>query len=389
MVAQDRLIRLQQFLSFDPENATLWIDAVSLAIEIQAWPIAQQLVDEVVPGLRSNADVNALIGQVLLVHQQYDAAAGHLEQAIAQGIQQPAVWINLGYCHFYREQFAEARAVLDGNSQLKDIFPQAFYVLSARLAYHLDDSELAIEQLKVLHETGKTTAESAGLLSLLLFEADREYDLAMQMANLALAKNPHAIEALIARASLQLDARDYEAAHLDSQLAVTYHPESGRAWASLAQVQFNNLQFDLARDSAELAVKHMADHIGTWHLLGWSCLMLGDYEKALWSFQQSYEIDRRFGETHGGLASVYAHMGEERLANNHIKVAEKLDKDGFAITYARMVLLNRNSDGDKAQEFLNRAITTMNNKVGTTPQELIAKRMQELMQRNSSKKTLH
>lgn len=380
MDAQEKLARLQKFLSFDPDNQALWVDAVRLAVEVQEWETAKKLVDEVSQTLLGYADVNALAGQVLLVHKQYDEAAAYLEQAIALNVSQPATWINLAYCHFYRKQFLKALEVLNSNLLLPTEFPSDFYMLSARLAHHLDDSELAIQHLKEMHENYSITAESAGLLSLLLFEADREEELAMQMANLALEKNPHAIEALIARTSLRLDAGAYDLAQADVQLAIEHHPYSGRAWASLAQIEFNNLHFDQAREAAETALQHMPDHIGTWHLLGWTHLMQSNYEKSLDAFQRSYDLDRRFAETHGGLASVYAHMGETKLANNHIKLAVKLDPENFSATYAKMVLLNNNNEGDKAQALFNTAVNTVNTKIKKTPQELINKRMKELMQ---------
>lgn len=391
---QEQLERLRKFLGFDPENEALWVDAVRLAVERQEWQVAKEIVDDTADALLQKAEVNALAGQVMLVHKQYTDAIGYLQRAIELQVTQASVWINLAYCYFYLDKFSEAADLLNANPQLKDAFPQDYLMLSARVANHRDDAEKAIQLLQEMHDAYGITAESAGLLSLLLFEADRDYDAAMQLANLALAKNPHAIEALLARASLQLDSGAYDFAQADMQLAVQHHPQIGRAWATLAQIEFNNMHFETARDAAETAVKTMPDHIGTWHLLGWAYLMLANYEKALWAFQESYELDRRFAETHGGLASAYAHLGETKLANNHIKLAEKLDSETFSINYAKMVLMNKNNEGDKAQELFKKWVSNSNSKLQKTPQELINKRMQELMQQNATnnkttKNTLH
>jgi predicted Zn-dependent protease len=389
----EKLTRLRKFLGYDPENETLWIDSVRLALELKEWQVAREIVDVIPDALLKNAEVNALAGQVLLVHQAYEQAIVFLKQAIDLQVNQTAVWINLAYCYFYLDQFSEAATLLDTNPHLKEAFPQDYLMLSARLANHLDDPEKSIQLLQEMHDAYGITAESAGLLSLLLFEADRDYDAAMQMANWALARNPHVIEALLARASLQLELRAYDSAQADIQIAVTHHPQIGRAWATLAQIEFNNFNFELARNAAETAVKTMPDHIGTWHLLGWAYLMLADYEKALWAFQESYELDRRFAETHGGLASAYAHLGETKLANNHIKLAERLDAETLSANYAKMVLMQQNNENDKAQELFNNWATGSNSKLSKTPQELINIRMQELMQQHSinksTKNTLH
>lgn len=388
MEAIDRLARLHKFLSLDPENLNLWLDTVRLAVDLQEWQTAKAFVDQVPASLLSNADVNGLVGHTLLAHGFYDDAASYLERAIDIGITQPAAWIDLAYCHLYRNLFAEAFELLNDNRDLKAVLPGAYLMLYARLQYYLDDSEGAIQSLKELHEQFSITDESAGLLALLLFEADREYHDAMKLADLALEKNPHAIEALLARSSLHLDAGAYEQANADIQLAVQHHPKVGRAWATLAQVEFNDLHFENARDAAETAVKTMPDHIGTWHMLGWSHLMLGNYPDALLAFQKSYELDRRFAETHGGLASVYAHMGESKLANNHIKLAERLDSEAFSIVYAKMVLMNQDNQKDKAQELFIKTVNAVSNKLQKTPAELIKKRMHKLMQPDSGKNTL-
>lgn len=385
----DQLIRYKRFLSHDPGNLNLWLDTVRLAIELHELQQAKELTDSAPAALLENAEANALIGHVLLAHGQYQTALKHLLYASSQGATQAAVIINTAYCQLYLGQPQDSQNTLDSLPELHELQPQAYLVLSARLAHHLNESDKAITLLEQLHEQHDITAESAGLLSLLLFEADRDYDKAMQLANLALQKNPRALEALLARTSLHLDSGDLELALADAATAITKHPENGRAWSNLTLLEFNNFNFPEAKVAAEKAVLYMADHIGTWHILGWSCIILEEYERALWAFEQSYKLDRGFAETHGGLASVYAHQGKTKLAKNHIKLAEKLDPNNFSIDYAKLVLLNNNNETDNAKNLFEEIKGRTNPRLNTTLQELMNKRLATFSKQKSITNTIH
>jgi tetratricopeptide (TPR) repeat protein len=270
---------------------------------------------------------------------------------------------------------------------------QPFFVghmlLKARLLHHVDDMAGAIQQLQILLRDHGFHAEAAGLLSLIMFESGENVSTALDFADKALHDNPLLIEALLARISLNLEVGNYIQAESDAITATQHHPEVGRVWASLAQVYFNNLQFDLCKNAGEKAVHYMTDHIGTWHLLGWSHIMLGDYDSALKIFKDSYELDHRFAETHGGLAAAYAHLKQIHVAEKHIKLAQKLNPEGFAAIYAQMVLLNNDNNSNAAQALFEQAIHKSNTQIGTTPKSLIDRRLFELSGNMSNKENVH
>lgn len=384
-----QLNRYLGFLKYDANNVNLWLDCLKLAIDLQAWEQAKRLAEAPPQDALQLADANGLIGQVFLTFGQYQAALDTLTKAVGLGIQQPAVMINIAFCHFYLHQFASALEILNTNKSLEEAFPRDYLLLSARLQHHLNGSDTAIALLEKLHAISPPDSESAGLLSLLLFEADRDYDKAMHLANTALQLNPYAIEALLARTSLHMDASDYDFAEADIRTATEKYPQNGRAFSSLALLEFNNFHFDKAKEAAEQAVIYMPDHIGTWHLLAWSYLTLNQLPEALNAFEKSYDIDPRFAETHGGLASVYALMGETKLAQNHIKLAERLDPNSFALVYAKMVLSNSNNQPDTAKEIFENLLSRANPKSGKTPRDLMNKRLSELAQKNNQPKSLH
>jgi len=384
-----KLNRYILFLSQDPANTNLLIDTIQLAIDLGEVQAAEKLIEEHKESFKDNAVGNALAGHVMLAIGRADESVKFLTSALNQGNHDSSVYLNLAYAYFFLRTYDQALAILSEHTELGDLFPPIYFVLYARVSHITDNPQQAIDLLEKLHAEHESTAESAGLLSLILFEQNQQTEKALQLANEALIKNPKAIEALIARTSLYLDSGHYEQALVDIQQATEYHPESGRAWSSLAQVEFNNLHFTEAKHAAGKAVLHMADHIGTWHLLGWANLMLGELAEALDAFKKSYDLDRRFAATHSGLAAVYAHLDEIKKANQHIQIADKLDSNGLASTYAKIVLLNKNNDTEKANHLFDVAKHKFNQQLGNTPQNLIQKRLYELQKNQLDNKNIH
>ena len=389
---QENLQRLNRYISFlsqDRNNVSLLIDTIRLAIDLGEIKISETLISEHKEGLKNNSAFNALAGHVMLASGRVRESVDFLMSALNEGENDLSIFMNLAYAYFVLREYEQTLSILDKHIDLVELFPSIYYVLYARILHIIDKPEHAIDMLEKFHAENQITSESAGLLSLILFEQNQQTEKALNLANEALIKNPKTIEALIARTSLYLDTGHYEQALIDIQQATKFHPESGRAWSSLAQVEFNNLNFEAARNAATIAVIYMTDHIGTWHLLGWAHLMLGELDEALSAFEKSYDLDRRFAETHGGLAAVYAHMNQVKKANQHIKMADRLDSNGFASTYAKIVLFSKNNETEKANSLFDAAKNKFNPQINNTPQNLIQKRLYELSKRKLEDKTIH
>lgn len=384
----NQLARHLKFIALDPENLSLVIATVELAIDLQNWDIAQEIITRALVTSPESAALNAHAGYISMVQGKLPEAIAFYNAAIAAGDTNPIIYFNLAQTYLLAGNVAMSGKTLGACPEIEQQVPQGFLLLSARLNHHGDQSSKSIQQLTELHDQFGATAESAGLLSLILFEEGQDYELAQKLANEALAKNPLAIEALLARTSLNLESGDYNQALADITHAVERYPTHGRAWSSLALVEFNNMQFESASSAAEKAVEFMPDHIGTWHLLGWAYVMQGKFELALEAFKQAHNLDRRFAATHAGLAAAYAHLNEIKLANNHIKLADKLDPNGLAAMYAKMVLLNRDSKHAEAQNLFEKSKQYLNDD-GASMQQLIDKRIFELAEAKNKQTTLH
>jgi len=86
------------------------------------------------------------------------------------------------------------------------------------------------------------------------------------------------------------------------------------------------------------AVDQMSQHIGTWHALAWCDLLLGNPGQAQVHFNRALDLDRNFGESHGGIALVHALNGHADEARNDIRRALRLDPQSRNARYAQSLL---------------------------------------------------
>lgn len=381
-----QLERLKQYLGHTPDNLNLLTDAIALAIDIQSWETAEELIPQALKYHPESAEINAHAGFFFMRANELATAQGHFETSIENGLNQPAIVYNLAFTQYLQRDFEAASKTLSTIDNQEAVLREST-LLFARCQHNISEMDDAIAQLKTFIDTNNDD-EAEGLLALMLCDQGDSED-AMLHANHCLELNPTQQEALVARGALHLAAGDFDQSYVDYKTATEVHPDNGRAWSGRAQLDFRNFQFDDALVGLNKAVKTMPDHIGTWHILAWTHLVKNDVPSAKYAFEKAYDIDRNFGETHGGLASIYALEGNTQLAEKHIKIAEKLDNSGFSATYARMVLLNQKGQGTEALNLLEQVKNTPNAILGTTPKTLIDARMAELMKEHGNKPTLN
>ena len=371
--AAQRLQRLRGFLQQDPDNVGLRSQTIAAAIAVGEWDAVDLLLQEGFARTPEAAELHAHAGFAALHKQAYEQAKTHFNAAISQGLSVPTVRYNLAFSQFLLGQHAaalEALALFAPDEQNK----VQYALLKARCLHHIGDREGAIT---VLMPVRNNSPEVEGLLALLMYEVDRNDD-ALEAANRALTHHPHQLEALLARAATLAEQDQFELARTDYQEATVHHPHSGRAWSGLAQIDFHDFKFDDALKSLERAVDHMPNHIGTWHLLAWIHVLQGRVQEGKAAFQKSYELDRNFGETHGGLAVVAAMEKQVKLAEEHIKRATRLNPNGFAAQYARLLILEQQGKTDEAQALLKAVMQTTHPGIGIAPQVLVDRRLLEL-----------
>lgn len=381
-----RFERFLGFLNSDPKNLSLRLDVIELGIECQAWDKLPQLVDDGLARFSDNASLHAHAGMLALRDQNYALACKHYDFVVAAEHARvaPSVLYNYAFARFYLAEYEQAYSILAQIDPVSEI-QKSVNVLSARCLHHMGKPETAIEVLQLI-SAEEMDAEAQGVLALLLHETSNDAD-ASEAANRALSLNPVQLDALLARAALEAESDRYDNARRDYIVATTAHPACGRAWSGLAQIDMRDMQFEKAQEELERAVRLMPNHIGSWHMLAWIHILYGRAEEAKAAFDRSYEIDRSFGETHGGFAVVAAMQQQRKLSEQHMRRARKLNPEGFSVHYAELLLLKAEGKHDEAKALYDNVMSTAKLPSGDIMGVLVEQRLAELS--SNSNPVLH
>lgn len=377
------LARFVGFLQHDPSNLSLRCQTVATALQLQQWHVATSVVEE---GLRLHPNAPELLahaGFLALRNNDYLQAEQDLSAASAAGMTAAGVIYNLAFARFQLKKFD---AVVESTSALlarKELTGDAG-LLQARALHYLGKLDDAIALLESIQADVGERDDISSVLSLLLYEVDRN-DEALVLANQVLSGSSAPLEALLARGGSLVEMNRFDEARVDYERATALYPNTGRAWSGLAQVAFHDMQLDQALSAVEHAVQHMPDHIGTWHIKGWIHILQPDVAAAKHCFDKAYELDRNFGETHGGLAVCYAMTDEVDSAERHIKLAQRLDPLGFSAIYAQMLLLKKQGKSEAAEALFNQVMNTVHAGLGVAPNELVKRRLEELAERTPAR----
>lgn len=373
---QDRLIRLIGFLSHDPSNPMLLADAMSLAIETGDLANGTRLIEHIRQHAIDDPQTCALALHLSLQARDFATAAGYGDKALEGGIDHPAVIFNTALAHFHSgDPETTARLfALHGADQSNT----PALVLHARALYHQELTEKAEPLVVQAVSQSPEDLEARGLLALLRYEND-DLEGALSLSRQVLIADPNQLDALVACASAHFDQRSFAASRSTWLHTVEAHPHCGRAWFGLGQLEFNALEFDQAREHLNNAVEFMPDHIGTWHLLAWIYILREDSANARDALLKAYELDRSFGETHGGLAVVDIMDGLEDEGRFGIRRALKLNPDSLSARYAEMLLLRRAGKTEEAAQLVDQVLDRTSPDGHTTGRVLMQRWQQDVL----------
>lgn len=371
-----RLARLLDFLRQDFANESLLADALQLAIDTQDLIHGQALLEHVRNHVIRAPTICALTSHMALILGDHAAAAEYGDVAINSGIQHPAVRYNAAYGFFYRGNYNRTAQILNPLCADEMECSAATLVLQARALHHLQRIDEALSLMKRAVQQFPDDHEATGLQALLLCDAG-ESKLALDIALQTLEKNPNQLDALLACGSVHLEQGSNVAASKTYLHTVNIHPQCGRAWSGLAQIEFSEMDFTTAETHLDTAVKLMPDHIGTWHLLAWIYILRDDSVRARAALEKSYELDRNFGETHGGFAVVDVLDGHHDQARKGIRRALKLNRNSMSALYAEFLLLTKNGKSKEAQQLVDRVLDSTAPSGTQTSRVLVQKWLQK------------
>jgi tetratricopeptide (TPR) repeat protein len=343
------LSRLLEFLELDPGNLALRRDAIEKAFGADRLDLADELIGA---GLAAHPDEPTLLALSGLVHlqaQRYADAEHAFAGALARGIEAAEVSYNLACALFMQRRYSEALDLLQAPAVAQAV--QAAALLRIRCLHHLVRAEEAMAGCRTLLQLTPQDAETNGLLALMLYESGR-LELAREHVRVALEQDSKQLEALLALASMQADAQEYVAARVSLNTLLQAHPQCGRGWLQWALIELSHMKLELAKQYIERAAAYLPGHIGTWHVLAWIHILLGDDLTAQAAFESALALDRNFAETHGGLAVLAARQGREDQARSSIKRALRLDSQCMSAACAQMVLMQREGQHKQAEALL-------------------------------------
>lgn len=353
---RERLERYEAFLARDSTNVNLYAEVAQLRMQVGDFTAARAALDRALELSPGNAALLSQQAVVAIAAGKPGEAVELLEGLIATGVDAPAVRYNLAYAFMYTGRFDEARRQFETIMHSPDA-PSDTLVLLARTLHHLGDLDEAKRYLQQYLEKNPRDPKALGALALISLDLE-DVSTARSTAEKAIELDGENLEGLVTLGSLALEGQDSSEAEKYFNLALAKHPKSGRAWGGLGLAEMLAMRPDKAIADLEQGVTYMSSHIGTWHALAWARLVTNDLAGAEAALTKSLEIDRNFGETHGGLAVVAVLQGRTSEAERLAKVALRLDPQSFAGRFAQSLLLASKGDRSAAQEAVQKILSS-------------------------------
>lgn len=337
------LDRLESYLRQDPDNPSLLGDAFEAAL--QAGELARAELH-----LQHAQTVGAAPQQVWglreahlrLAQHRWDEAELCLQRLAAGAPTELRAVLahDLAYVALRRGDYetgvAQLAPLVEALSPTERL-DAAWQALWLRLLHRLRRDEQAMAWAVARWDAKNLAAAAAGAASLIALDAD-DAPRSLLWAEYALKHDGQQLEALVSRATLALGQNNPVLARQLLQLALQHNAADGRILSALGFTDLLEHRFDAARESFLLAVKGMPGHIGTWHGLGWTLLMLNDLPGAHQAFETALALDRNFSENHGGLAIILALLQRKSEAEQAIERALRLDRGSVSARYAETIL---------------------------------------------------
>jgi len=356
--------KFQRFLDQDPTNINLVTQLVDLQYQIGDFDKARELLVKTLASGPNEPGLMFRLSNVALAQGEVDEAVEILKGLQAQGIDNATIQYNLAYAYMYKSLFSEAREILERLTQTQQENVAGVSMLLGRCYHHLGELEKAVELGKEYIPSHQNDQEAIGVFSLAAYDAGDE-SVARQWAQNAIKLNNDNLEARIVLGSIALSGNDFNSAEENFQIALAKYPTNGRAWSGQGMADLLKLDMGRALESLENAVKYMPNHIGTWHTLAWCQLLRDDIAGAKESFDKAMELDRNFGETHGGVAVVAYLQGDKETAKIETRKSIMLNPYSFAGRFAESLLTN-DIDPDKAQQMINDILSSQIGNKGET-----------------------
>jgi len=359
-----------KYLSEDPNNPYLLAELIELYLKSSQAELALEKAEKALLIHCNNERIQYVSINSAIACQQYQKAIQWLIPLAKNA--SPATWViyNYAYACMKNGDYTNSLNIINNNSdKLKEY--SKLYLVKARCQHFEGDYNGAHSSLNDLLSLDPSDIDAKGLQSLIKVDLGR-YVEAKEQAEIVLVEDPAQFEANIALASVALTMLDIKSANIHFDLALSKLPNAGRVLSGKGQIALLNKDYELALGLFKSAVINMPNHIGTWHNLAWTCLILNDIEGCEEAFQKSYELDRNFAESHGGLAVCAAVKNDFSTAKYHITRSLKLDKNNFTGRYAQSLLLKNSGHEEESSKIVNSILSSKSPHHGLPMKDVIS-----------------
>lgn len=347
---QDAIERYESYLKADPENALLWISLGDLQHQAGHLERAAACYEKCLDLDDNNAVARGRLANVMLTQHRFVEAETAFRQLIEAGeAPEPALSHNLGLALYYQRRWREAldafrQAKADGLREPKTL---------AYIVYCLHHCAETAEALEAAREwlQAAPSADTEGYIAML--EMDHgDMQSAYQHATSVLAQNPANPDAGVVAGTWMVEQQQVDRAIHHFRQVIDTEPDNPRGWQGLGLAYLYQQDFAKAIDALNKTLLLMPGNETTLVILGWAQLANKDAVTAERTFRKALESDRNFGEAHGGLAVALVFQNRLEPAREEIKLAMRLDPQGFGAVFANSVLLKLQGKGQLGTKML-------------------------------------
>lgn len=342
--------RYESYLKADPENTLLWISLGDLQHQAGRLEQAAACYEKCLKLDNNNAVARGRLANVMLTQHRFAEA----EQAYRQLVEasenpEPSLSHNLGLALYYQKRWREAleafrQAKADGLREPKNL---AYIVYCL---HHCAQTAEALEAARQWLEAAPG-ANTEGYIAML--EMDHgDMQSAYQHATKVLEQNPANPDAGVVVATRMIEQQQIDRAIDHFKQVVDAEPDNPRGWQGLGLGYLYQQDYAKAIQSLNKALQLVPGNETTLVILGWAELAGKDAVKAERAFRKALESDHNFGEAHGGLATALVFQNKLDPAREEIKLAMRLDPQGFGAVFANSVLLKLQGKGELGTRML-------------------------------------
>lgn len=348
------IARYEAYVRADAHNPLLWLNLGELYH--RAWRLDEAIAcfERCAHDHPAYTSARSHLARVLITqHRFVEAERIFRDLLAAHESRDPTLVYNLALCLYYQKQWSRAETLFLEAREQGIAMPECFAYL-ARCRHYAGDMGAAMAWCQQWVDASQD-AESRGYQALLAMDSGQLQD-ARRLAAEVLVDSPDNTHANLVAGTGAIETQELEQARRHFELAISREPDNARGWLGVGLVNLYSQQSAEAVTALRKARDLVPDSVGIAVTLGWSLLCAKDARESERAFRAAIEIDRGFGEAHGGLASALALQGRIDEAQESIRRAQRLDAAGFGAAFARTVVLKVQGQHDAAIEFLARAL---------------------------------